>query len=52
MKNPALILPDALRALHALGRSVEAALIIHIALANVWNRLNTTVRQAPDAPWE
>ena len=28
-----------------------AGLVLQIALENVWNRLNTTVRQPADAPW-
>jgi len=28
-----------------------AAIVLHIAVANVWNRLNVTVRQPADAPW-
>ncbi len=33
------------------GEQGMAALVLQIALENVWNRLNNAVRQPADAPW-
>jgi hypothetical protein len=57
MNNPAVLLPDAMKALWALKSSTEnggipaTTLIVAIANINVWNRLNVAVRQ-PVGEWQ
>jgi hypothetical protein len=44
MKNPGMIIPEAMQAIQEAGL---AALILTIATTNLYNRLNVTTRQVP-----